>query len=117
MFSLMGIVVTLSGFVMLCKSCHSREYLRFLGRHARKGPLPEDHLTLMEWPGKKIQDWRRGVLACAWIGQPGDILKPWLFQPRFFMFMWVTAPPQGQGLLHTGANLILRALSAGRFYK
>jgi hypothetical protein len=78
--------------------------------------LPEEHLPLIGWPGKKIQGWWRGVLACAWIGQPGDILKPWLFLPRLFMFMWVTAPLQGQSLLHTGADLILRALGAGRFY-
>jgi hypothetical protein len=110
MLSLVGILVTLSAFVMLYKSYQARGYLQFLGRQAKQGRLPEQHLPLMGWPGKRINGWWRDVWVCRWIGKTGDVLEPWLFLPCLFMFMWVTALLQKWTMLGPALNLILDAI-------
>ena len=99
MLTLVGILVTLSAFVMLYKSYQARGYLQFLGQHAKQGTLPEQHLPLMGWPRKRIKGWWRDVWVCPWIGHAGDILEPWLFLPFLFMFMWLAALLQQWGIL------------------
>ena len=98
MLSLVGILVTLSAFVMLYKSYQARGYLQFLGQQAKQGRLLEQHLPLIGWPRKRIKGWQRDVWVCPWIGQVADLLEPWLFLPCLFMFMWVTALLQASPL-------------------
>jgi|WetSurMetagenome_2_1015567.scaffolds.fasta_scaffold07877_6 hypothetical protein len=107
---LVGILVTLSAFVMLYKSYQARGYLLFLGQQAKQGRLPEQYLPLMGWPGKRIAGWWRDVWVCPWIGEPGDVLEPWLFLPCLFMFMWVTALLQQWTMLGPAVNLMLDAI-------
>jgi hypothetical protein len=107
---LVGILVTLSAFVMLYKSYQARGYLLFLGLHAKQGTLHEEFLPLMGWPGKRIKGWQRNVWICPWIGQASDLLEPWLFLPCLFMFMWVTALLQQWTMLGPVVNLILDAI-------
>lgn len=110
MLSLVGILVTLSAFVLLYKSYQARGYLQFLGQQAKQGTLPEEHLPLMGWPKKRIKGWWRDVWVCPWIGQTGDVLEPWLFLPSLYMFMWVTALLQTRTTLHAGVSLILAVM-------
>ena len=110
MLSFVGILVTLSAFVMLYTSYRARGYLQFLGQHAKQGTLPKQHLPLMGWPRKRIKGWWRDVWACPWIGQAGDLLEPWLFLPCIFMFMWVMALLQQWTTLDPAVNLILAAI-------
>src|SRR5512143_3836843 len=74
MLPLVGIMVTLSAFLMLYKSYQARGYLLFLGKQAKQGTLEEEHLPLVGWPGKRIKGWWKDVWICPWIGQPGDLL-------------------------------------------
>lgn len=106
MLPLVGILVTLSAFLMLYKSYQARGYLLFLGKQAKQGTLEEEHLPLVGWPRTRIKGWWRDVWACPWIGQPGDLLEPWLFLPCLFMFMWLAALLQ-RTMLNTGVILIL----------
>jgi hypothetical protein len=55
--SLVGILVTLSAFVMLYKSYQARGYLHFLGQEAKQGRLEEEYLPLDGWPKKRIKGW------------------------------------------------------------
>jgi hypothetical protein len=110
MLTLVGILVTLSAFVMLYKSYQARGYLQFLGQHAKQGTLPAQHLPLTGWPRKRINGWWREVWICPWIGHAGDLLEPWLFLPCIFMFMWVTALLQQRATLDPAVNLILAAI-------
>src|SRR5512134_2093295 len=48
--ALVGILVTLSAFVILYKSYQARGYLDFLGAAAKRGTLPEEKLPLFGWP-------------------------------------------------------------------
>ncbi|MGC2047503.1 MAG: hypothetical protein WA635_02670 [Gallionella sp.] len=107
---LVGILVTLSAFVMLYKSYQARGYLLFLGQQAKQGTLQEEHLPLMGWPNKRIKGWQRNVWVCPWIGRIGDLLEPWCFLPSLFMFMWVTALLQQWTTLGPAVNLILDAI-------
>jgi hypothetical protein len=107
---LVGILVTLSAFVLLYKSYQARGYLLFLGQLAKQGSLPEENLPLMGWPGKRIKGWWREVWVCPWIGQASDLLEPWLFLPCLFMFMWVTALLQQWTTLGPAVNLLLDAI-------
>lgn len=114
MLPLVGIIVTLSAFLMLYKSYQARGYLQFLGRRAKQGTLQEEHVPLVGWPEKRIKGWWRDVWFCPWFGQAGDLLEPWLFLPSLFMFMWLIALVQQRTRLGTGVVLILAAiLTAG----
>jgi hypothetical protein len=110
MLTLVGILVTLSAFVMLYTSYRARGYLQFLGLQAKQGTLPEQHLPLKGWPRKRIKGWWREVWACPWIGQPGDLLEPWLFLPCLFMFMWVSALLQLRTTQNPAVSLILATI-------
>jgi hypothetical protein len=53
-FAIVGILVTLSAFVILYKSYQARGYLQFLGGQAKQGTLQEQDLPLFGWPSKRI---------------------------------------------------------------
>src|SRR6516164_1733881 len=59
--AIVGILVTLSAFVILYKSYRARGYLEFLGDEAKRGTLREEHLPLFGWPDKRIKGWRKKV--------------------------------------------------------
>jgi hypothetical protein len=89
LLSFVGILITLSAFLMLYKSYQARSYLEFLGMHAKRGTLTEEHLPIKGWPRKRIKGWRREVCVCPWFRETGDLLEPWLLLPGIFLFMWL----------------------------
>ena len=84
-----GILVALSAFVILYKSYQARGYLQFLGMEAKRGALSEECLPLLGWPEKRIKGWRSKVWRGRWIGQPSDLLEPYLFLPSVLIFAWL----------------------------
>jgi hypothetical protein len=84
----MGVLVTLSAFVMLYKSYQARGYLDFLGRQAKLGLLTEEQLPLAGWPKVRVQGWRKGGWRWMWLDRPGDLLEPYLFLPALLMLVW-----------------------------
>jgi hypothetical protein len=110
LFPLVGILVTLSAFLMLYKSYQARTYLQFLGLMAKGGILPEEHLPLMGWPRKRIKNWWRNVSVCPWFRQFSDLLEPWLFLPSIFLYMWVYTLLQQWAGLFAAVDVMLAAL-------
>ena len=110
MLSLVGILVTLSAFVMLYKSYQARGYLHFLGQEAKQGRLQEEYLPLDGWPKKRIKGWWRGVWVCRWFGKISDALEPWLFLPGLIMSMWLFILLEPWFLLHKAIVLALAAI-------
>jgi hypothetical protein len=110
MLSLVGILVTLSAFVMLYKSYQARGYLHFLGQQAKLGRLEEEYLPLDGWPENRIKGWWRDVWVCPWIAKIGDALEPWLFLPSLLMFMWLFVQLEPWVILHTAIVLALAAI-------
>jgi hypothetical protein len=88
--AIVGILVTLSAFVMLYKSYQARGYLNYLGAQAKRGNLPEEYLRLDGWPKKRIKNWRRGVWLCPWLERAGDVLEPYLFLPGLMVSTWLS---------------------------
>ncbi len=84
-----GILVTLSAFIILYKSYQARGYLTFLGSQAKRGTLREDHLPLSGWPPKRVKHWRRGTWICPWLGRVGDLLEPYFFLPSLLILAWL----------------------------
>jgi hypothetical protein len=97
-----GILLTLSAFVMLYKSYQARGYIEYLGTKAKEGTLSEEYLPLMGWPRTRISGWRRKIWICPWIRQPDDVLEPWSFLPVLFIFMWMTGLIQSETRMETG---------------
>ncbi len=89
MLAPVGILVTLSAFVMLYKSYQARGYLQFLGREARRGALREEDLPLIGWPATRIKGWRRNMWLCPWLGQVNELLEPYFFLPSLLVLSWV----------------------------
>ena len=110
MLSLVGILVTLSTFVMLYKSYQARGYLHFLGQQAKQGRLEEEYLPLEGWPKKRIKGWWREVWVCRWFGKISDALEPWLFLPGLIMSMWLFILLEPWFLLHKAIVLALAAI-------
>jgi hypothetical protein len=101
--ALLGILVTLSAFVMLYKSYHARGYLSFLGRLAKQGDLRESQLPMIGWPHARIRGWRRGQWVCRWLDRPGDLLEAYFLVPNLLILLWTfelfrIALPVGTGL-------------------
>lgn len=107
---LVGILITLSAFLMLYKSYQARGYLEFLGKQAKLGSLREEHLPLVGWPKKRIKGWWRDIWACPWFQQASDLTEPWLFLPCIFMFMWLAALLHRRTMLDTGVVLVMAAI-------
>ena len=84
-----GILVSLSAFVILYKSYQARGYLHFLGNEAKRGTLREEHLPLDGWPKKRIKGWRGKAWLCPWLGQASDLLEPYFFLPSLLILAWL----------------------------
>jgi hypothetical protein len=110
MLSLVGILVTLSAFVMLYKSYQARGYLHFLGQEAKQGRLQEEYLPLDGWPKKRIKDWWRDVWICPWLAKISDALEPWLFLPGLIMSVWLFILLEPWIMLHKAIVLGLAAI-------
>src|SRR5215471_10631244 len=87
--AIVGILVTLSAFVILYKSYQARGYLQFLGDEAKRGRLREEDLPLFGWPGSRIKGWRGHLWLCPWLRKAGDLLEPYLFLPSLLTFAWL----------------------------
>ncbi|MGO9266555.1 MAG: hypothetical protein ACLQBA_17015 [Candidatus Binataceae bacterium] len=101
---LAGILVALSGFVVLYKSYQARGYLQFLGERAKQGKLLEQDLPLIGWPSHRIKGWQRDVWRCPWFRQTPDLLEPWMFLTYLFVFGWLS------GLLRSCTTLEIETL-------
>jgi hypothetical protein len=102
-----GILLTLSAFVMLYKSYQARGYIEYLGSKAKEGTLEEEFLPLMGWPRTRVSGWRRELWICPWIRKPDDVLEPWSFLPVLFIFMWMTGLMHGRTRMGTPAIILL----------
>jgi len=105
-----GILVTLSAFVILDKSYQARGYLQFLGEEAKKGTLPEQSLPLVGWPQKRVGGWRQRVWISPWLGKVSDLLEPYLFLPSLLFLAWVFVLLHHWLTLGTVAVLMLSAV-------
>jgi hypothetical protein len=105
--SVVGIVITLSAFLMLYRTYQARGYLEFLAVQAKQGTLKEEHLPIKGWPRKRIKDWRRSVYICPWFRGFSDLLEPWLLLPSIFLFMWLMIQLQQWSGLDQPVCLIL----------
>jgi hypothetical protein len=83
-----GILVTMSAFVILYKSYQARGYLQFLGNEARQGTLRAEDLPLLGWPAKRVKGWRQKVWARPWIGDFSELLEPFFFLPGLLILAW-----------------------------
>jgi hypothetical protein len=107
---LVGILLTLSAFLLLYKSYQARGYIEFLGQKAKRGTLQEEYLPLKGWPRRRIPGWWKDAWLCPWLGKTADVLEPWLFLPCVFMFTWVVGFLQGLGSLDTFIVLLLATI-------
>jgi hypothetical protein len=106
-----GILVALSAFVILYKSHQARGYLQFLGQEAKRGALSEESLPLLGWPDKRIKGWRTQIWGSnRSIGQPSDLLEPYLFLPILLIFAWLLVLLRLWLNLRNGTLLALDAL-------
>jgi hypothetical protein len=110
--AMVGILVTLSAFVILYKSYQARGYLQFLGDAAKKGTLREEDLPLMGWPSKRIRGWRRIIWRCPWIANLSELLEPFFFLPTLLIAGWLFVLLQQCLSLPAGVLVILSALLA-----
>jgi hypothetical protein len=106
-----GILVTLSAFVILYKSYQARGYLQFLGGEAKRGTLREEHLPLFGWPDKRIKDWRKKVWISPWLAQASDLLEPYFFLPSLLMVAWLFVLMRHFVTWPTGILLIFALIS------
>lgn len=106
-----GILVTLSAFILLYKSYHARGYLQFLGDHAKRGTLEEENLPLAGWPRQRVSGWRKEVWPCPWLGRVGDLLEPYIFLPALLTVAWLFLLLRHWFDLSTGVLLVLSLVS------
>jgi len=105
-----GILVTLSAFVILYKGYQARGYLDFLGTQAKQGSLPEEYLPLFGWPPRRIKGWRSKVWLCPWLGKAGDLLEPYMFLPSLLVLAWLFVLARNKFNLHGGILLLFCVL-------
>jgi len=105
-----GILVSLSAFVILYKSYQARGYLEFLGNEAKRGTLREEDLPLYGWPRKRIRGWRKSAWLCPWLGEVNDLLEPYMFLPSLFILGWLFLLIQNRLTLPEGLLLLLCTL-------
>ncbi len=102
-----GILVTLSAFVILYKSYQARGYLDFLGTQAKQGTLREEYLPLFGWPDHRIKGWRSKVWPCPWLAKASDLLEPYMFLPSLLVLAWLFVLARHQFGLDDGILLVL----------
>jgi hypothetical protein len=107
-----GILVTLSAFVILYKSYQARGYLQFLGNEAKRGTLREQDLPLFGWPAKRIKGWRKEVWVCPWIGKVSELLEPFFFLPILLILAWLFILLRQWVSLGTGVLIALSTILA-----
>jgi hypothetical protein len=107
-----GILVTLSAFVILYKSYQARGYLQFLGNEAKQGTLRDEDLPLFGWPSRRIQGWRKKVWTCPWIGKASELLEPFFFLPMLLVTAWLFVLLRQWRALDAGVLAILCAILA-----
>jgi hypothetical protein len=107
-----GIMVTLSAFVILYKSYQARGYLQFLGNEAKQGTLREEDLPLFGWPSKRVKGWQKKVWPCPWIGKVSDLLEPFFFLPTLLVMAWLFVLLQQWLALGAGILALLTAFLA-----
>ena len=112
MLAPVGILVTLSAFVMLYKSYQARGYLQFLGHEAREGTLREEDLPLIGWPQTRVKGWRKKIWLCPWLGQVNELLEPYFFLPGLLVLSWLFLMMRHWFDIGTGFLLVLAALLA-----
>ena len=105
--STVGILLTMSAFVILYKSYQARGYLQFLGNEAKRGTLREEELPILGWPAQRIQGWRRKVWVCPWLEKPSDLLEPFFFLPGLLAVAWMFVLASHQWQLSKGILLIV----------
>ena len=110
--SVVGILVTLSAFVILYKSYQARGYLQFLGNEAKQGTLREEDLPLFGWPSRRIPGWRKKVWPCPWIGKGSEVLEPFFFLPTLLITAWLFVLLRPSLALDAGVLAILCAILA-----
>ena len=88
-FAAVGILVTVSAFVLLYKSYQARGYLQFLGNAAKQGTLREQDLPLFGWPSRRIRGWRKQVWRSPWIRNFSESLEPFFFLPSLLVTAWL----------------------------
>ena len=87
--AIVGILVTLSTFIILYKSYQARGYLQFLGHEAKQGTLRDENLPLFGWPSRRIKGWRKKVWPCPWIGKGSELMEPFFFLPALLVTAWL----------------------------
>jgi len=102
-----GILVSLSAFVILYKSYQARGYLDFLGAAAKRGALSEENLPLFGWPARRIRGWRKNVWVCPWLGRASDLLEPYFFLPALLILAWLFVLLRHWLALGTGMLLVV----------
>ena len=107
-----GILVTLSAFVILYKSYQARGYLHFLGNEAKRGTLPEEYLPLFGWPKRRIKGWWTKVWMSPWLGRASDLLEPYMFLPSLLMVAWLFVLVHSRLALGKGILLALCTILA-----
>jgi hypothetical protein len=110
--AIVGILMTLSAFVILYKSYQARGYLQFLGNEAKQGTLREEDLPLLGWPRKRIKGWRRKVWPCPWIGRVSELLEPFFFLPSLLFAAWLFVLLRQWLAVGATASVVLSAMLA-----
>ncbi len=105
-----GILVTLSAFIILYKSYQARGYLQFLGREAQQGTLRPEDIPLMGWPRRRIKGWRKQVWSCPWLAEPSELLEPFFFLPALLIVAWLFVFLHHQLTVAKGVLLIVCTL-------
>jgi hypothetical protein len=106
----MGILLTLSTFVILYKSYQARGYLQFLGDEAKSGRLREQDLPMAGWPPARIKGWRGKVWLSPLLGKVSDLLEPYLFLPALLILAWLYVLMERHLTLPKGMLLLLSVL-------
>lgn len=111
-FASVGILVTLSAFVILYKSYQARGYLQFLGNEAKQGTLREEDLPLFGWPRRRIKGWRSKVWPCPWLGKGSELLEPFFFLPSLLISAWLFVLLRPWLALGDGVLIVLSTIVA-----
>jgi len=107
-----GVLMSLSAFMILYRGYHARGYLQLLGDEAKRGALKEENLPLFGWPPHRIKGWRHKAWICPWIARLSDVLEPYFFLPGMLILAWLFALMQRWTPFGEGIVLLLAAVLA-----